>query len=157
MSTQLHRDAGLSVLRCDNLLIAAWHAAPTLAQMRIVERHIDGWRLTYGNEVVFVNVIVEGRMDAFSAEARDAANRLTEKYPRSLCVANVVLIGGLPGMLIRTVLRAMRMVGRYESPWKVFDDNQAAATWIAPQLDGHLQLSWTTASILAVLEEAQRR
>jgi len=157
MSSQLHRDASLSVVRSDNLLVAAWHAAPTLELMRIVERHVDTWRQRYGDDVVFVNLIVDGRIEAFSAEARDAANRLTEKYPRSLCVANVVLVGGLSGVLIRTVMRAMRMVGRYQSPWKVFDDNRTAAAWIAPQLDGHLELRWTTASILAVLEEAKRR
>ena len=65
-----------------------------------------------------------------------------------------VLVKGLSGILTRTVMRALRMVGRSSSPWRVFDSCPEAAGWIAQHLDGHVGLRWSTAEVLAVLTQA---
>jgi len=155
--TALHEDPTFVLLRRDNLMVAAWHDAPSLAQMRIIGRHMDVWRPPYDHHVAYVNVIVNGRVEGFNAEVREAAKRLSEKYPPALCVANIVLVQGLSGILTRTVMRAMRMVGRTHSPWRVFDSCGEAATWIAQQLDGQVNLTWSASEVLAVLNQAARR
>ena len=154
---QLHHDPTFTLSRCENLAVAAWWDAPTVAQIGVVERNMDVMRRAFRDEMAFVNVIVAGRIESFSKDVREAANRLTEKHPRSLCVANVVLVEGIAGVLTRTIMRAMRMVGRNESPWRVFDNCAAAAAWIAPHLDGHASLVWSSDDVLAVLNQAAGR
>ncbi len=149
--TRLYEDETLVVTQNDNLLVCSWLEAPTLAQMITVGKHVDRWRQTFGDDVAFVNVILGGKVEDFSNEARVEANQMTERFPRNLCTAHVVLVGGLPGMLARTILRAMRLIGRHQSPWRVFDNCAVAAEWIALILDGHAGRRWTPAEVLNTL------
>ncbi len=150
---RLYDDATLSLLQRANLLVAAWRNDPTLAQMLVIAKHIERWRETFGEEVAFVNVI-GGNVESLSKEARTEANRITARYPNNLCSAHVVLIGGLAGGLARTILRAMALVGRHQSPWRVFDNNRTAAEWVAGHLHGRANQRWETADVLSVLNQA---
>jgi hypothetical protein len=152
----VYEDAGLSLTRCENLMVATWRQAPTPFQMKLVGTHIATLHQEFGEEVGFVNLAVSGKPELISKEVRDDANRLARRW-QSLCSAHVVLVDGLAGVVVRSILRAMVVVSGNTSPWRVFDDCRTAAAWIAARLDGHVRLAWSSAEIEALFAEVAAR
>jgi hypothetical protein len=152
----LHEDAGLSVTRCDNLIAVTWRQAPTMLQMKLVGTHIAAMHHDFGEEIGFVNLAVSGRAELISKEVRDEANRLARRWT-SICQAHVILVDGIAGIVVRSIVRAMVVVSGNSGPWRVFSDTGSAAPWIAERLDGRARLAWSAKEVDAILAELAQR
>jgi hypothetical protein len=152
----LHDGDGLLLLRCENLLVAAWRQAPSMLEMKIVGTHIAQLHRDHGEEVGFVNLAISGKAELITKEVRDEGNRLARRWA-SACSAHVVLVEGLAGVVVRSILRAMSVVSGHSTPWRVFDDIHTAAPWIAERIDGRAGCTWNAADVEAILADAAHR
>src|SRR5579859_3934314 len=98
----LYEDAGLSLTRCENLMVATWRQAPTMLQMKFVGTHIANLHRDFGEELGFVNLAVSGKPELISKEVREDANRLARRW-KSACSAHIVLVDGLAGVVVRSI------------------------------------------------------
>lgn len=149
-----YEDETMRVGNVDNLTIAAWFDAPTLVQMRAVDRSVRRIRREVEGGVGFINVVVEG-IPSFSAEVREEGARQTSVLDgRDLVAAHVILIGGLTGVAVRMFMSTVILLGRPGYPTKVFGDAHVAATWLSNQLSENEGYPWSVEQLEGLLEEA---
>jgi len=148
-----YEDDTMRVGNVDNLTIAAWFDAPTLIQVRAVDRSVRRIRREVEGGVGFINVMVEG-IPRFSAEVREEGARQTAILDgRDLVAAHVVLIGGLTGTAVRMFMSTVMLLGRPGYPTKVFGDGPLAAKWLAMHLAQNERYPWTPEQIERLFEE----
>lgn len=144
-------DPTLRVAVIHNLTVAQWRDAPTLGQMRALDRIDVAKRRLVTGGVAFLNVIVEG-VPRFTDEVREEAARQTAgRSGRDLAAAHLVLIGGLTGAAVRAFLSTVFLLGRPKFPTKVFSDVAECARWLAPLISEAGGRQWTSDQIVELV------
>jgi hypothetical protein len=129
---ELHRDPTFAIAQLGPVMFAAWHEAPTGAQMRVLEACSRSMTDRHPTGTAFIDMIVRGR-PTFSSEVRDAVVALTRDptlFP--LGTAHVVLLGGFAGATIRAFLGTALLVAKAASPVRVFGDLAGVPAWLGP-------------------------
>lgn len=115
------------------LHIAAWFDAPTLSQMRVYGRHAVALAARH-ERTALMTLIVKGR-PSFDPAVRDEVKRLTSRGIHRAGTAHVVLATGLVGAAARAFMSTSVLVGRPNTPTKVFGDLDEAGIWLGQRLD----------------------
>jgi len=138
-----YEDRTLRVGCLENLTIAVWWDAPTVAQMRALDEVDLAMRARTTGRTGFMNVIMDG-FPRFDADVRaEAARQVAFDEGRSGVAAHVVLTRGIVGAAARAFLSGVFLAARPGYPNRVFGDARQAAAWLAPILDRCGDYRWT--------------
>lgn len=145
----LHTSPQVEISGHRNLLVLAWHDAPTVAVMRevgragraVAKKHAAGYGL--------MNLFLRGT-PRFTDEVRDEVVRLDRDAQFApLGAARVILLPGLAGVAVRVFLNTVTLIARPARSVQAFSDVPDAAAWLAPKLQAGGQ-TWTGAEIVAI-------
>jgi hypothetical protein len=131
-----YHDDVLQLATVGNVLFVLWRAEPTLSHLhtmlRVSEQHRDE---LHGEKEIFVNIVENGTPN-FSDEIRKEAGRIAQKTAQwRLANAHIILLTGLRGITVRTMLSTTILLGKTQALTKVFDNPEAAARWLLPLLN----------------------
>jgi hypothetical protein len=145
----VYSDATCRVGTSRNLFVYAWYDAPTLSQLQECGRLSRAMHRRHPQGTALLDLMVAGT-PRFSEEIRAETTRLTaEPTTATLGVADVILLGGLAGVAVRTFINTVNLLGRTTRPHKVFSEVAPAAAWLGPKLSAGPE-RWTSADVAAV-------
>lgn len=149
-----YRDQRVHIVSSGHLLIAVWNDAPTMGQMRALERAGDAHRDELaGDKQAFANIALDGTPN-FNDEVRaEAARHSQRSSPWRLATAHVLLFSGMRGIAVRSFLSTMILLGRPKVPTKVFDRIEASGQWLLPFLPA--TDAWTLERFLDLYHHAR--
>lgn len=152
MTPRLIEEGTLRMLVERNLVVAAWREAPTVAQLRALERAGRSLEDQLPGKNVLLNLMISGTPN-FSAEVREEAIRLSGVPDIfSLAAAHVILAQGLVGTAVRAFLSTVVLLSKPPTPTKIFGDKTPATTWLME----HLKASgepWSRDQILSLARQ----
>ncbi|MCU0656005.1 MAG: hypothetical protein MUF64_12330 [Polyangiaceae bacterium] len=136
-----------------NVVVAAWRDAPTVPQLRLVERVGRGVELRYPGQTALINLILSGT-PRFSAEVRAEVGRMNNQDDLYvLAAAHVILVEGFLATAVRAFLSTTMLVVKPATPTKIFGDTTLAARWVAERLAASGE-RWTPEQLLALAKQA---
>lgn len=147
----LHDDGELRLGATRNLLVAVWREAPTVEQLRVVERAIVALAKERGESVGYVNAILAGG-NRFPPEVREEVTRIARAPLPYVGVAHLVKLPGWKGPAARAFVRAAITIANAPAPNRVFRDERACAAWMCDRLGG----GWTIDEAARAYHEVQR-
>jgi len=151
-----YEDPVIRIVTHENLVAAGWFDAPSMDQMRALDRALTSMRRRH-KKLAFVNVIVEGT-PRFSKEVSDEASRQTQAGDGTdLASVHLILVGGLVGAAVRAFMGTVILVSRPKSPTKVMSDPKEAARFLALHLGAGGHRPWSEAEVLSVIEMARAK
>jgi hypothetical protein len=130
-----YEDRTLRVVTDGHALIMAWSDTPQPEHIRAVLRLSEAqFHRMRNKKHVAMNILIDGT-PSFSDEMRrltaEAAKRMKDWRAAS---AQVILFGGLRGVVARSISSTVFLLSRSTAPMKVFDTVEAAAEWLLPYL-----------------------
>ncbi|MFT3776460.1 MAG: hypothetical protein QM820_64795 [Minicystis sp.] len=133
-----------------NLLMLAWHEAPTVGVMREVARAARTVARQHPAGSGVMNLFLRGT-PRFTDEVRDEVVKIerdSSLFP--LGVARVILLPGLAGVAVRVFLNTVTLLARHTTrPVQAFGEVQEAAAWLAPKVSAGGE-AWTAGEIVAL-------
>jgi hypothetical protein len=152
----IYEDDVLSLVGSKNVRVAIWRDAPTLAQMKEVDRAARALARENPAGTGWVNLVVDG-VPRFTQDVREEVGRLTrENTPNALANAHVILLDGFRGVAVRAFFSTVLLVTRSAVPFRAFGDIESASRWMAPLL-APSGVTWDAQSLAAVVAEARGR
>ncbi|APR86386.1 Hypothetical protein A7982_11735 [Minicystis rosea] len=145
----LHTSPQVEISAHRNLLVLAWHDAPTVAVMRevaragraVAKKHTAGYGL--------MNLFLRGT-PRFTDEVRDEVVRLDRDAQFApLGAARVILLPGLAGVAVRVFLNTVTLIARPARQVQAFSELAEAAAWLAPKLNAGGQ-TWAAPDIVTI-------
>ena len=147
----IHSDSTLVVARSDDLLMAVWWDAPTVAQMDVIGNALALLARRGRGPTAFVQYVIAGT-PRFSSDVRQKAQDLT-RAGNAKATAHVIEIQGMAGSAARAFLSALMLVTQRDKRVRVFSTPQEAAVWLTDELGGSDE-GWNRARILETRQRA---
>lgn len=150
----IHESRELRAATLPNVILLAWHLAPTAATIRDVGAKMAAHHDAHPEGVVIVNSILGGAPDEAAREAFKEIGRAQVST-----VAGVVLVfpgHGLRTAIAKTVVLGIRLATRGRFPIRVADSVEAAGTLVQGLLAAVTATPPSSADVVGALRDLGR-
>lgn len=135
MLTIVHQDYGIGF--AGPIAISIWHGQLDTLHFPVIRKEWGSVRAKYPTGFGAITIVAEGA-PMVANNARKPLADLYESFGSALKGASVVIeapdLNGTAARLIRTIITAVRLVGRLPYPLETHDSLRSAVDWLSPKV-----------------------